>query len=1293
MLELAGGPALSGFRIEKLLAELRRFEPSVRRANVRYHHFVELRRGLTAPERTVLERLLDYQPEAEAPPPVGGLLLIVPRPGTISPWSSKASDIAHVCGLDAVRRIERGRIWRVDAERPLHPERLAALAALLHDRMTEAVLPGPAAAACLFETHAPRALRQIPLGATPEATLARANAELGLALSNAEIRYLAGVYAALGRDPTDTEVMMFAQANSEHCRHKIFNAAWVIDGLPQSQSLFDMIRTTARCSPAGLLSAYRDNAAVLAGPVAAWFCPDPADGCYGWHEEPADILIKVETHNHPTAISPFPGAATGSGGEIRDEGATGRGAGARAGRGGLGGWKRGVAGPAPPGGGAHRRPQRIAPALEIMLEGPIGAAAFNNEFGRPGILGYFRSFEQRCEQDPPGVVRGYHKPIMLAGGLGAIRRTQVEKLEVPVAAPLVVLGGPAMLIGLGGGAASSQGSGASSADLDFASVQRGNPEMQRRAQEVINHCWSLGADNPIVLIHDVGAGGLSNAVPEVLAHSGRGGHIELRDVPNDEPGMSPLEIWCNEAQERYVIALAPGTIEQFAALCRRERCPFAVIGETTDDGILVVTDRELGARPVDLPIAALLGKPPRLQREVLRRAVTGDDFDATGIDPAAALDRLLVLPAVADKGFLVTIGDRSVGGLVSRDPLVGPWQVPVSDVAVTLASLRGNAGEAMALGERPPIALLDGPASGRMAVGEALTNIVAADVRHIGDVRLSANWMAACGQPGEDASLFDTVRAVGEELCPALGIAIPVGKDSLSMRTSWRQDGEERSVIAPVSLVITAFAPVADVRRTLTPVVATDAGITSLLLLDLGCGRDRLGGSSLAQVHGRAGRVPPDLDDPGLIRRFFAALRELADAGLVLAYHDRSDGGLAVTLLEMAFAGHAGLEVDLGTVREPLAALFSEELGAVIQLRDADLRAATAIIARHGLQDIVRRIGAVVAGRQIRIVAGARTLIDDDRLRLHGRWSDTSWQMQRLRDDPDCADAEQAARLDEDDPGLSWQLGFDPDEDIAAPLVATGARPRIAILREQGVNSQVEMAAACDRAGFAATDVHMTDLMQGRVGLGSFQGLVACGGFSYGDVLGAGEGWAKSILFNERARALFADWFARGDNFTLGICNGCQMLAALRELIPGTESWPRFVRNRSEQFEGRLSMVEVTASASPLFAGMAGSRMPIAVSHGEGRAWFGDGDSGRATALTVLRYVDNRGQVAMRYPANPNGSPQGIAGLCSEDGRVTILMPHPERVFRSVQNSWRPRGCGEDSGWMRLFRNARVWLG
>ncbi len=1291
MLRFRGAPALSSFRIEGLLAALRRIEPAVCGIAVEYLHFVDIDRALEPDERRVLERLLDFDAGA-APQPPGEALLTVPRPGTVSPWSSKATDIAHVCGLPAVRRIERGRSWRVDAGAQLSRQRLSALAVPLFDPMTEALMHTDDEAASLFESQAMRPLGRIALGGDPSAALARANSQMGLALSDGEVAYLADVFRRLGRDPTDVEVMMFAQANSEHCRHKIFNADWRIDGEAMPRSPFAMIRNTKAVSPAGVLSAYSDNAAVIEGPRGARFFAMSGGGAYKWHEEPVDILLKVETHNHPTAISPFPGAATGSGGEIRDEGATGRGAKPKAGLVGFTVSNLRIPGFVQPWESDHGRPARIASALDIMLEGPIGAAAFNNEFGRPGILGYFRTFEQRVAGDPDSVVRGYHKPIMIAGGVGNVRRPHVDKRPVPAGAPLVLLGGPAMLIGLGGGAASSQDSGAGSESLDFASVQRGNPEMQRRAQQVIDACWAMGEANPVLIIHDVGAGGLSNAVPEVVAPGG--GRIELARVPSDEPGMSPLEIWCNEAQERYVLALEAGALDRFMAQCQRERCPVAVIGVAADDGRLVVEDERAGQRVVDMPIADLFGRPPRMQRNAARRRRPGDDFDAERLEARTALERLLYLPAIADKGFLVTIGDRSVGGMISRDPLVGPWQVPVSDVAVTTSALAGRTGEAMALGERPAIALLDAPASGRMAVGEAITNLAAADIARLGDVKLSANWMASCGDPGEDADLFDTVRALGEEFCPALGIAIPVGKDSLSMRTGWREAGRERQVVAPLSLVVTACAPVGDVRRTWSPMLVLDAGPTELVLVDLGGGRDRVGGSCLAQVYGKIGDVPPDLDDPGRLAAFFAALQELREAGLVLAYHDRSDGGLAITLLEMAFAGRAAIEVDLGRVARPVAALFAEELGAVLQVRESDVARVEAVLGRHRLAALARRIGRASTGRRVAISIAGKLLIDADRVTLRAAWSETTWRMQRLRDDPACADEERDARIDEGDPGLAWRLAFDPDEDIAAPFIARGARPRVAVLREQGVNSQVEMASAFDRAGFDAVDVHMTDLIERRGTLSGFNGLVACGGFSYGDVLGAGEGWAKSILFNARVRALFEAWFAEASRFTLGVCNGCQMLAALAELIPGTAHWPRFRRNRSEQFEGRLSLVEVVGTNSPFFAGMAGSVLPIAVAHGEGRAQFASAaDEAAANARVALRYVDNRGRVATTYPANPNGSPLGAAGFTSDDGRVTILMPHPERVYRTVQNSWHPATAGEDSGWMRIFRNARVWVG
>ncbi|HEX5458623.1 MAG TPA: phosphoribosylformylglycinamidine synthase [Steroidobacteraceae bacterium] len=1297
LLVLPGGPALSGFRIEKLLARIAALEPAVTSLASRFVHFVALVRPLTDGELHILRQLLTYGPRSSpAQDGEGERLLVVPRTGTISPWSSKATDIAHVCALSAVERIERGIEYRIGARSPLGPQRLAQIATALVDRMTEMALFDDGEALRLFDHSAPKPAQRIGL-AGGRAALQEANRAMGLALSADEIDYLLASFKQLGRDPTDVELMMFAQANSEHCRHKIFNAHWIIDGREREESLFAMIRHTHARHPEGVLSAYRDNAAVMEGAEGFRYFSEPRSGAYRESRERIDILMKVETHNHPTAISPFPGAATGSGGEIRDEGATGRGARPKAGLTGFSVSNLRIPGYERPWERPPTIPARIASALDIMLEGPIGAASFNNEFGRPAICGYFRTFELSVPGDPPGRVRGYHKPIMIAGGLGNIRRAHVEKADVTVGAKLIVLGGPAMLIGLGGGAASSVGSGASSTDLDFASVQRGNPEIQRRAQETIDGCWALGEANPILLIHDVGAGGLSNAVPEAVAHSQRGARVDLRAIPSAEPGMSPLELWCNEAQERYVVVVAPEALETFAAIAARERCPHAVIGTIDDTGQLTVTDPLLGGEPVDMPLEVLLGKPPRMVRDVRSAATQPRPLDLNRIELNEAVYRVLRLPAVADKTFLITIGDRTVGGMVSRDPLVGPWQVPVSDVAVTVADYRGHAGEAMAMGERTPVAVLDAPASGRLAVGEAITNILAADVPSLSRVRLSANWMAACGEPGEDAALYATVQAVAKELCPALGIAIPVGKDSLSMRTSWQDGGVERSVVAPVSLIVSAFAPVDDARRTLTPALSRKDGPSALWLIDLGAGRNRLGASALAQVYGELGAEPPDLDDSQRLLRLTAALAELRQAGLVLAYHDRADGGLLATLLEMAFAGHCGLEIRLPAHSgSPAAQLFAEELGVVLQIAATEERRVHDILSRHGLADLATRVGVPLQELRVRIHVGPERVLDESWVDLRSAWSETSWRMRRLRDDPRCADEEYAAQTAAADPGLDVALSFDPEEDVAAPYIARGARPKIAVLREQGVNSHTETAAVFDQAGFAPYDVHMTDIVAGRHRLAEFAGIVACGGFSYGDVLGAGEGWAKSILFNAALREEFQRFFERPETFALGVCNGCQMFAALKSIIPGTAHWPRFVRNRSEQYESRFTLVEVLRSPSVLLAGMEGSFLPIAVAHGEGHADFesrSDAEECARRGLIGFRYVDHDRHVASRYPGNPSGSPLGIAALSNLDGRVTVTMPHPERSFRYVQNSWRPRNAGEYSGWMRLFRNARRFVG
>ena len=1296
MLQLPGAPAYSTFRIQKLAERVQLIDPSITGLEARFIHFVELEQALSDPQQAVLSRLLESTDATSVES--AHAFLVVPRIGTISPWSSKATDIAHNCGLSSVKRIERGIRYelRLQDDGQLERATVDRILPLLHDRMTESVLTSADDAQSLFRQADPAPFVSVDVLQGGRAALERANGELGMALSADEIEYLADSFTALGRNPTDVELMMFAQANSEHCRHKIFNASWVIDGAGQDATLFNMIRASHRASPAGVLSAYHDNSAVLEGNPAQRFFATVDGGEYRASAEPAHIQIKVETHNHPTAISPFPGAATGSGGEIRDEGATGRGAKPKAGLSGFSVSNLRIADFIQPWETDHGKPERIVSALDIMIEGPRGAAAFNNEFGRPNLCGYFRTFEERVPGPAGPELRGYHKPIMIAGGYGNIREEHIEKQDLPAGAQIIVLGGPAMLIGLGGGAASSMSSGASAEHLDFASVQRGNPEMERRCQEVIDRCWAMGAENPILSIHDVGAGGLSNAVPELVNDAGRGGSFELRAVPNDEPGMSPMQIWCNESQERYVLAVSPERLEEFQALCERERCPFEVLGEATDEQRLVLGDGFFGNTPIDLPMSLLLGKPPKMLREVHHRTFAKAELDLPD-DLTAIAYRLLRLPAVASKQFLITIGDRSVTGQVARDQMVGPWQVPVADVAVTCADYQGVRGEAMAMGERPPLALADPAASGRMAVGEVITNMAAARIDKLANIRLSANWMAAAGHPGEDAGLFDTVRAVGEELCPRLGIAIPVGKDSLSMKTVWRQDGEDRSVTGPLSVIITGFAPVADVRHTLTPHLCSDCGDSDLILVDLGKGHNRLAGSALAQVYKQLGHHVPDLDDPDALKALFATIQELNQAGLLLAYHDRSDGGLFTTLCEMSFAGHTGIEIQLDALGDDLvAALFSEELGVVIQVRHCDTDTVQQTLHAAGLGRHSHVVGTLRDDDRIVMTCGRKTVFDEKRMDLQRAWAETSYQVQALRDNPECAEQEFATLLDGSDPGMRPELSFDPEENPAAPMIATGMRPKVAILREQGVNGQVEMAAAFDQAGFASYDVHMSDVIEGRTDLGEFSGLVACGGFSYGDVLGAGQGWAKSILLNSRARDAFSAFFERSDNWGLGVCNGCQMMSGLHEIIPGTGHWPRFVRNTSEQFEARFSMVEILDSPSLLLQGMTGSRLPIAVAHGEGRAYFED--VGQATEalsrqLVVLRYTDNYGIATERYPFNPNGSPLGITGLCNEDGRFTIMMPHPERVFRTLQHSWHPDDWGPEGPWLRMFRNARRQVG
>ncbi|MHB8622528.1 MAG: phosphoribosylformylglycinamidine synthase [Sulfuricaulis sp.] len=1330
LLSLPGTLALSAFRRDKLLIEMRAYVPAISSVSAQYWHFIALDGEIHAREQAVLKRLLTYGPKAdeEQRRPSGELLFVVPRLGTIAPWSTKATDIAHCCGLKHIRRIERGVAWyftKVDGV-ALNSAEHEILAPLIHDRMTETVLPDFSQAAELFRVDSPAPVRVVDVSGGGREALVDANRNWGLALSSDEIDYLVDNFMRLGRNPTDVELMMFAQANSEHCRHKIFNASWMIDGKRQEDSLFGMIRKSHLANPRGTLIAYEDNASVIEGGRIGRFFPEPGTGVYRYLEDDTHILMKVETHNHPTAISPFPGAATGSGGEIRDEGATGCGAKPKAGITGFSVSNLRIPGAVQPWEKDCGKPERIVSALSIMLEGPIGGAAFNNEFGRPIIGGYFRTFEMEINDE----VRGYHKPIMLAGGLGNIRAQHISKHNIPSGAKIIVIGGPAMLIGLGGGAASSMATGTSYAELDFASVQRSNAEMQRRCQEVIDQCWALGDENPILSIHDVGAGGLSNALPELVNGAGRGARFDLRAVPNDQPGMSPMEIWCNEAQERYVLAVDEKQLETFRALCERERCPYAIVGEATEQRHLILDDNyfvagetsnaagtwrsgtavkakqhvedvALAARmahPIDMDLSVLFGKPPKMQRDVVHFKHKFERFKTKGLDLKEAVYRVLRLPTVANKSFLVTIGDRTVSGLVCRDQLVGPWQVPVADVAVTASSYEGYTGEAMAIGERTPLALINPAASGRMAVGEALTNLVAARIQKLPDVKLSANWMAAAGHPGEDAALYDTVCAVALELCPALGVSIPVGKDSMSMKTVWQDNhGVKREVTAPLSLIVSAFAPVMDVRKTLTPQLRTDKGETDLILVDLGKGNNRLGGSALAQVYGKTGDEVPDVDDPRTLRLFFHVIQALNELGFAYAYHDRSDGGLFTTLCEMAFAGRTGVRVDLTKLgSDPVASLFSEELGAVLQVPRSRRDGIIGALKQAGLARHAHLIGTVTDDDIISVNSSGKEIFYDSRVNLQRAWSETSYRMQMLRDNPQCAQEEYDRILDTADPGLSAQLTFDPEEKIAAPYIARGIKPRIAILREQGVNGQVEMAAAFSRAGFTAVDVTMSDIISGRVALTDFKGFTACGGFSFGDVLGAGEGWAKSILFNTRARDQFSEFFTRQETFALGICNGCQMMSNLHEIIPGAERWPHFVRNSSEQFEARVAMVQIPQNPSIFLQGMLGSLLPIAVAHGEGRAEFRDPTHVEQIILNkqvALCFVDNHGSLTQTYPYNPNGSPHGITGLTTPDGRFTILMPHPERVFRAIANSWHPDEWGEDGPWMRMFRNARVWAG
>jgi len=1352
--QFEGSNALSSFRIQQLLPALQGIHEKISGISARFVHLVASDTATDAALSAQLAALLTYG-DPYTGPTDGPLIVVSPRLGTVSPWASKATDIAHNCGL-AVHRIERLVEYRLTlkngllSKTALTAEQLEQVAALLHDRMTESAVLERAQALGLFSALQAAPMDHVDVLVGGKAALESANRDWGLALAADEIDYLVNAFTTLGRNPTDVELMMFAQANSEHCRHKIFNAQFTIDGVAQDQSMFGMIRHTHQTHPQHMLVAYSDNASVMEGVVVERFVAKSASSprgisaaSYEKHSKTNHILMKVETHNHPTAISPFPGASTGAGGEIRDEGATGRGSKPKAGLTGFTVSKLW--------GGDFGKPEHIASPLQIMVEGPLGGAAFNNEFGRPNLLGYFREYEQSVASDVDTVQRGYHKPIMIAGGLGVIDSTQTHKIEFPAGSLLIQLGGPGMRIGMGGSAASSMATGANAAHLDFDSVQRGNPEIERRAQEVINQCWIQGDANPILAIHDVGAGGLSNAFPELTNDAGRGARFDLRAVKLEESGMAPKEIWCNESQERYVMAIAPETLELFTAICERERCPFAVIGVATEERQLQLVD-EAAESPVDMPMNVLLGKPPKMHRDVKTVARTFKPLDLTGVDIQKAVIDVLAHPTVASKRFLITIGDRTVGGLTHRDQMVGPWQVPVADCAVTLADFKGFAGEAMSMGERTPLAALDAPASGRMAVAEAITNLLAAPIE-LPRVKLSANWMAACGEPGEDAALYATVKAVGLELCPALGVSIPVGKDSLSMRTQWKDGTSDKKVTSPVSLIVSAFATLADVRGTLTPQLDAKED-TTLVLVDLGHGKNRMATSILAQTMNQVGCTlkdgVPDLDNAQDLVNLVNAVNALRAQGKILAYHDRSDGGLLATVAEMAFAGRVGvsLNVDMlvtegdgisdsrmdvgdsknwagqvGARREELTlkALFNEELGVVLQVRTAQRSEVMQTLREHGLSAHSHFIGKtrpasseIDAGKgELQIWRDAKAIFKAPLADLHQVWDAVSWKICQQRDNPACADAEHAAAGALTDPGLHIYLPQGKRAESNQPLALVestqGAtktvayltpaspalllsRPRVAVLREQGVNSHVEMAYAFTEAGFEAFDVHMTDLQTGRANLADFKGVVACGGFSYGDTLGAGIGWARSITFNSGLADQFKGFFGRSDTFGLGVCNGCQMFAELADIIPGAQDWPRFTTNQSERFEARLSMVEVLESPSLFFQDLAGMRLPIAVAHGEGFANFkyrGNADK----AIAAMRFTDNAGAATEAYPFNPNGSPGGLTGVTTADGRFTAMMPHPERVFRNIQMSWNGLDANAHSPWMQLWHNARRWVG